>query len=108
MGVREAGARRTVCRASEDGGNRIAAADQPGRCGVDRRHLGGRAWAGGLLCVELALLVAAPVGGDWMNESVVRHDWDKAEVLAKFARPVADLMRSEESRVGKEWGCTWR
>src|SRR3546814_9646515 len=86
MGVREAGARRTVCRASEDGGNRIAAADQPGRCGVDRRHLGGRAWAGGLLCVELALLVAAPVGGDWMNESVVRHDWDKAEVLAMFAR----------------------
>src|SRR3546814_118785 len=92
MGVREAGARRTVCRASEDGGNRIAAADQPGRCGVDRRHLGGRAWAGGLLCVELALLVAAPVGGDWMNESVVRHDWDKAEVLAMFARPFADLM----------------
>ena len=27
-----------------------------------------------------------------MNESVVRHDWDKAEVLAMFARPFADLM----------------
>src|SRR3546814_15250258 len=42
--------------------------------------------------MELALLVAAPVRGDWMNESVVRHDWDKAEVLAMFARPFADLM----------------
>src|SRR3546814_9819861 len=84
----------TVCRASEDGGNRIAAADQPGRCGVDRRHLGGRAWAGGLLCVELALLVAAPVGGDWMNESVVRHDWDKAEVLAMLDRKSTRLNSS--------------
>src|SRR3546814_5875890 len=31
MGVREDGARRTVCRASEDCGNRIAPADQQGR-----------------------------------------------------------------------------
>src|SRR3546814_14445722 len=27
-----------------------------------------------------------------MTGTVVRHDWDKAEVLAMFARPFADLM----------------
>src|SRR3546814_19163496 len=105
MGVREAGARRSICRASEDGGNRIAAADQPGRCGVDRGHLGGRAWTGGLLCMELALLVAAPVMGDWMNESWVRPDWDKAEVLEVFDRPFADLMFDARRESGQAW---WR
>src|SRR3546814_20062745 len=109
MGVREAGARRSICRASEDGGNRIAAAYPPGRCGVDRGHLGGRAWTGGRLCMELALLVEAPVRGDWLNESVVRHDWDMARVLAMFAWPLQCLLFVAQPQIGKapcwESGC---